>query len=651
MRRGTCGVRAVDRNTIAVSPWSAPRSFRVDWSAPILTSPEDGATTSTMVLAWSPMPGALRYDVQITDAGDTAFANAVAPPADTPWLTWSGADGSSMRWRVRAISEWTAPGPWSEARVLHLDAGAPEAPAPEPIALPPVTLLGPIDGATGVTPAGDPLNWELVAGAKGYQLMIAPADKVFWTEDPPWPDHLVPLPPLTWNQAYGGTFKWRVRAVGQGETRGPWSEVHTFSPPEPAEIALLAPADGAAIPGETLQFSWGAFAAAPDYTLDWSPSPLFPADETVVNTVSNTDPYEVVRGIPSPGTTLYWRVKAGRGAAVAVSPVRSVTLLDTTGPSGRVDIAGGGASTLEPVIRLNTDADDAVGHVTDMQLSADGVAWESRGWRPVDETWSLVQEPYGTTAGPRLVYVRWRDDAGNWSAPHVVGIHYGEVLAPDETGPVTTAPVLRFSPNAFMSRGRLPVRLTWTANDDRGGAHQFEVFRSVDGKPPTTIATGLADPVLAATLPPGHAYQFGVRGWDWSVNVGQVTTAGARRLTAYQQTSAAVTYRGTWTTRRSTAYWGGSSKSATVQGARATFTFTGRAVAWVARRGPGRGRAAVYVDGTKVAVVDLWAPTNRLGVVAWTGSWASSKTRIVQIRVLGTAGRPAVDVDGFATIR
>ena len=39
-------------------------------------------------------------------------------------------------------------------------------------------------------------------------------------------------------------------------------------------------------------------------------------------------------------------------------------------------------------------------------------------------------------------------------------------------------------------------------------------------------------------------------------------------------------------------------------GAKATFSLTGRTVA-VSRLGPTRGKATIYVDGTKVASIDL----------------------------------------------
>jgi len=58
---------------------------------------------------------------------------------------------------------------------------------------------------------------------------------------------------------------------------------------------------------------------------------------------------------------------------------------------------------------------------------------------------------------------------------------------------------------------------------------------------------------------------------------------------------------------------------------------------------------AVLVNGVKVATVDLYSTTARHQQVVWAGSWASATSRTITIRVLGTSGRPRVDLDAFVT--
>jgi hypothetical protein len=78
-------------------------------------------------------------------------------------------------------------------------------------------------------------------------------------------------------------------------------------------------------------------------------------------------------------------------------------------------------------------------------------------------------------------------------------------------------------------------------------------------------------------------------------------------------------------------------------------TFTGRSVAWVARTGPNRGVATVYVNGTKFATVDLYSPAYGNQRVVWARNWSTSAARTITIRVAGTSGRPLVDLDALVT--
>ena len=86
-------------------------------------------------------------------------------------------------------------------------------------------------------------------------------------------------------------------------------------------------------------------------------------------------------------------------------------------------------------------------------------------------------------------------------------------------------------------------------------------------------------------------------------------------------------------------------------GARATLTFTGRGVAWVAATGPDRGKARIYVNGVLFRVVDLHATSGRSAVIVFRKAWSSTARRTIRIVVAGTPGRQRIDVDGFVVIR
>jgi hypothetical protein len=93
------------------------------------------------------------------------------------------------------------------------------------------------------------------------------------------------------------------------------------------------------------------------------------------------------------------------------------------------------------------------------------------------------------------------------------------------------------------------------------------------------------------------------------------------------------------------AYTGGKVKYSVRDGATATFTFTGRSVAWIGPLGPTRGRARVLIDGVSVGTVDLRRSSFRARATVFRKAWASAAAHTVTIQVIGS-GRP-VAIDEF----
>lgn len=116
-----------------------------------------------------------------------------------------------------------------------------------------------------------------------------------------------------------------------------------------------------------------------------------------------------------------------------------------------------------------------------------------------------------------------------------------------------------------------------------------------------------------------------------------------------QESSA--TRSGSWTTRSSTSYLGGTSYSSGSKGAALTWTFTGRSASWVVSRATSSGQAYVYVDGVKVSTVDLKSSTTLYRQAIWTKTWTSSAKHTVKIVVVGTSGRPTITTDGLVYIK
>jgi hypothetical protein len=304
---------------------------------------------------------------------------------------------------------------------------------------------------------------------------------------------------------------------------------------------------------------------------------------------------------------------------------------DTDGPAGTVEA---GSYTRTTHVSVSTAASDASG-VTLVAVSNDGQAWTTRPYGDT-QAWTV-----SSTNGTKTVHAKWRDWVGNWSAVAT------DTIVLDTVVPTATAPSYRLVSGSAISSGRTTVRLAWTGADATSGIARNELAQSTDGGAWSTVSSALGTATIDRPLAPSHTYRFRVRAVDRAGNTGAWMSGPTFRLTAYSEANGGIRYTGTWTTSSSTVYWGGRVRSASRAGARATLTVTGRSVEWVARKGPTRGRAQVYVNGVLKATVDLYASTYQNQRVAWAANWSTSATRTIAIRVLGTSGRPRVDVDAF----
>ncbi|HEX4935376.1 MAG TPA: hypothetical protein VFV33_19480, partial [Gemmatimonadaceae bacterium] len=117
-----------------------------------------------------------------------------------------------------------------------------------------------------------------------------------------------------------------------------------------------------------------------------------------------------------------------------------------------------------------------------------------------------------------------------------------------------------------------------------------------------------------------------------------------------QDTSETLVKKGRWS--RATVDWasGGTTLYAREEGAYVKRTFTGRGIAWIGSKGPGRGKARIYVDGQHVATVDLQRSSAAHRQVLWARAWAGAGAHSISVQVVGTRGRPRVDVDAFVIV-
>ena len=190
----------------------------------------------------------------------------------------------------------------------------------------------------------------------------------------------------------------------------------------------------------------------------------------------------------------------------------------------------------------------------------------------------------------------------------------------------------------------------WKTYDSGGGVAGVRAQRSVDGgawqdvKLSKPAAGGLALP-----LNPGHTDQFRIQARDKAGNA--TTWAQGPTFTPRLVGAGQAQLSGHWTLVSQPGSSTGDSVTASQKGARASLSFTGRSVAVVGARGPHSGQAHVFIDRRLVATIDLRATRDETGQVLFTKSWPSHGKHAISVEVIGTSGRPAVELATFVILQ
>jgi hypothetical protein len=222
----------------------------------------------------------------------------------------------------------------------------------------------------------------------------------------------------------------------------------------------------------------------------------------------------------------------------------------------------------------------------------------------------------------------------------------------DTTPPTVTPPLPQFTVSSILGKSTIPLKEKWSGSDAGSGVCSYDARESVDGQPyaQLTLGTGAPTSVTRQLQPGSDTYQYEVRGTDCANNTSAFSVGPLFSLGAVQESSSSIGYTGTWTTSADDSAYGFSLASATAAGASASYTFSGRNVAWVAPRGPDRGQAQVFIDGKLISTVDLYKASSQPRRVVFAKAWSAIGTHTIKVVVVGTAGRPRVDIDAFATV-
>jgi len=306
-------------------------------------------------------------------------------------------------------------------------------------------------------------------------------------------------------------------------------------------------------------------------------------------------------------------------------------------------INGGAAYTIDPQVRVQLLGMDGVS----FRSSLDGSIWSD--WQPY-RTATPVTLPSGD--GAKSVYIQLEDASSNLSP-----------VSSDSVILDSTPPQLDLGA-ATLTLGRLhrgtaavPATVTWGAQDATSGVALVELDQTCAGGSSQVLAQ--LDPTAGSAaqkvrLTPGTACQLTLQGSD-AAGLTSALTALEPTVTSTDDTaSSMLTYSGAWSSRTRSGYSGGTVHFAAKHGASATFSFSGTDLAVVSSYGPDRGRAAVLVDGVRVAVVDLYRATRGYRQVVFQMHLPAGGEHVAVVQLLrkrnAASSGSRVDLDALITM-
>lgn len=217
----------------------------------------------------------------------------------------------------------------------------------------------------------------------------------------------------------------------------------------------------------------------------------------------------------------------------------------------------------------------------------------------------------------------------------------------DTTAPSVTRPRVTLRQGATL--GRVVLTLTWNATDKGSGVAGYTLqHRGRHGWRNIMLSKKTATAVTLS-LRSNRRQQFRVRAIDAAGNVSAFATG--RRLVPRVVQTADARLSGAWTVSHDPAASGGSTRFAVGPGATATLRFRGQGIGLVAQLGPNRGQASILIDGKQAGTIDLQSASRAERRVVFTQRWNVPGIHTISVKVLGTQGRPRVDLDAFVILR
>jgi hypothetical protein len=344
--------------------------------------------------------------------------------------------------------------------------------------------------------------------------------------------------------------------------------------------------------------------------------------------------------------TVYAWVKNNAGTVSLAAS--DTTLLDGTAPTVSISAPSSTSSQTIPITLGGNDGGAGInGWFVSESSSAPAI--NDSGWKSSKPTSHTLSSGVGTKA----VYAWSRDAAGNRSNSASATVQL--VNPPDTSPPTVFLPVAEFvAPYPLGSTAR--VHVSWPPAADASGiaSYKLQLKRNSGSWKPVSLPSATATSVDLA-LVPGSYYRFRLAATDTASNQSAFLTTSKAKLVRAQEKSGAISYSGGgWKRVRLSGASGGYVRRSLTGGSRATYSFSGTSIAFVSTLGPNRGITQLWLDGSHVATVDLYAATLQKARIVWAdGLTPGSHT--LQVRVTGTknpsATKSRIDVDAFLVWR
>ena len=263
----------------------------------------------------------------------------------------------------------------------------------------------------------------------------------------------------------------------------------------------------------------------------------------------------------------------------------------------------------------------------------------------------LIQNSWGTAWGDNGFFrLSWAAVGADVMDAHTITGFVPAQSQSDSTSPTATAPVQQVKVGDTLNANGVPVTVSWSGSDNTG-VSAYDFFASTNGGAWTQQTLPNANATsITYSLTPGNSYRFAVRSRDAAGNVSPWMYGSTFTVGDYQETSSAFNYNGSWNTYGWSLADAGQLALSNTANDWFSFTFTGSNVAWVGTKAANRGEAYVWLDGNYVGTADEYAASTAAKSLIVVGNWDTVAQHTITVQVVGTSGRPDVDVDSFVVL-